>query len=254
MFIIPKSYYRIKTLRNTGRGVFATHDIDAGTVLGDYLGTIIRPDSSDESIDGLYDMRGGLRYDILANPKHDGVHLVNHSCANNCDAYPYQGHILYVAIRKIFKGEEITVNYSLYVAEEKDMTCGERACHCGSKICTGTMYENQVRYDTWYEAWEKLVRREFGPWYRKVPGKYGAKLAPLAAYPAEINTDIPKIYPNIFGSEARPTLRRTDTTLPSLREMKNIIRKTGRQLSFPKIHLTIYGIRDDVVLATRDAG
>src|SRR5579872_260473 len=123
MFLIPASSYRIKKLGKKGRGVFANCDIPANQVIGVYAGIIMRPKDEDEQKNGLYTMLGGERFDVLANPKDIGVHLVNHSCANNCDIYPYRGYMLYVATRKIFEGEEISVNYMLGKADasEKNM-------------------------------------------------------------------------------------------------------------------------------------
>src|SRR5579862_3875481 len=177
MFVIPDDWYAIKMLKKKGRGVFASRDIAPGTVIGDYLGTLMPRDASDERSNGLYDMAGGLNYEILADPKKKGVHLINHSCANNCEAYPYQGHILYIALRKIFRGEELAVNYSLYAPEE-NTPCSAHACHCGSKFCRGTMHEDWQQFD----AWDALLRKQFGVWYRKVPGKYGSELPPLSKY------------------------------------------------------------------------
>jgi hypothetical protein len=249
MFLISKSDYLVKSSKKKGRGVFATRDLEAGTVLGDYLGTIIKSDSNDELKNGLYDMRGGEKYDILANPKDDGIHLINHACTNNCDAYPYKGHILYVAIRKIFKGEEILVNYGLGTADEKDITCNLHACHCGSKICKGTMHDAENEYDEWYEAWEKLLKRNFGKWYNKVPGKYGDRLQLLDFYPTFIDTTDQKIYPSIYGSETKTPAIYTDASLPRFAEIKKSIRETGRQLSFPKLRIIVYGVHHKMLFA-----
>ena len=65
MFLIPSSWYKVKTLKKKGQGVFALHDIAAGTVIGDYLGKLIPFDGADERKDGLYDMAGGSKYDIF---------------------------------------------------------------------------------------------------------------------------------------------------------------------------------------------
>ena len=75
MFLIPDTWYKVVTLKKTGRGVFALRDIPAGTVIGDYTGKIIPFDSANEKIDGLYDMAGGSKYDVLADPKVKGVHF-----------------------------------------------------------------------------------------------------------------------------------------------------------------------------------
>jgi hypothetical protein len=253
MFLIPSSWYQIKRIKGKGRGVFALHDIEPGAVIGDYLGKIVKPYSNDEKKDGLYDMQCGLHYDVVADPKTIGIHLINHSCSNNCELYPHLGgHVLFVALRKIFKGEELTVNYGLGVQDEKSIPCALHACHCGSKICRGTMHEAGNHYERWYIDWESLVRKNFGIWYRKVPGKYGAQLAPLETYPVSIDVEKVRLYePNLFGSEMKPRLIRKDRALPKVVDIKKLIRATGRQLSFPNLHLAIYGVRNGMVIVER---
>jgi len=243
MFLIPDFWYVIKTTKKKGRGVFAARDIEAGMVIGDYLGTIIPFDGSDEKKNGLYDMAGGINYDILADPQKKGIQLINHSCANNCDIYPYEGHMLYFALRKILKGEEITVDYGLFAPNDTTVTCNLHACRCGSAICTGTMHSAQKDFD----EWEKFVKKQFGKWYEKVPGKYGDQLAPLKRYPHFVK-DNSAIYNNIFGSEEKAAEKYKDEKLPAILELRERIRKTGRQLLFPKLKMTVYGIRDGMLL------
>ena len=253
MFLIPSSWYEVKRAKGRGRGVFALHDIEPGTVIGDYLGMIIKPYSNDEKKNGLYDMQGGLHYDIMGDRKKIGIPLINHSCANNCELYPYRGgHVLYVTLRKIFIGEELTVNYGIGVQDEKNIPCALHACHCGSKICRGTMHEAENHFERWYDDWESLLKKNFGVWYRKVPGKYGSQLAPLKTYPTSIDVEKVRLYePNLFGSEAKPRLICKDRVLPQVANIKKLIRTTGRQLSFPNLHLSIYGIRNGMVIAER---
>src|SRR5271170_693316 len=129
-------------------------------------------------------MQCGLRYDIMADRKKLGIHLINHSCANNCEIYPHHGgHVLFVALRKILKGEELTINYGMGVQDEKHIPCILHACHCGTKICSGTIHEAENHYERWYGDWESLIRKNFGKWYWKVPGNYGDQIAPLDFYP-----------------------------------------------------------------------
>jgi hypothetical protein len=246
MFLIPDAWYAVKKTKEKGRSVFAAHDIEAGTIIGDYLGTIIPLDGSDENKNGLYDMAGGLHYDILANPKKNGIHLINHSCANNCNIYPYNGHMFYFALRKIFKGEEITVDYGLFSPDDTTIACNLHACSCGSEICTGTMHT--TRKD--FRLWDKFLKKQFGEWYKKIPGKYGDQLKPFKKYPGTIK-DYPALYDNIFGAEARSAEKYGDKILPALPELRKRIRTTGRQLSFSKLKITVYGIRDGMVLVKR---
>src|ERR1700722_8737094 len=243
MFLIPDNWYRVVTLKKTGRGVFALRDIPAGTVIGDYTGKIIPFDSANEKTDGLYDMAGGSKYDVLADPKKKGVQLVNHSCANNCEMYPYQGHMLYFALRKICKGEEITINCALSTIKD-DMPCGLHACQCGSKFCTGTMH------DAWgaFDDWDKLLRHQFGDRYHKLPGPFGTELPPLKKPLAFVTKDYPKIY-SIFASEKKAPIAYKDTKMPSITELRKRIRETGRSIALPKIGIQIDGIRSGTLLA-----
>jgi len=248
MFLIPHSCYAVKTIKRKGRGVFATYDIEAGTVIGDYLGKLIKPDSADEYKYGLYDMSGGSKYDIMANPKKEGIHFINHSCANNCDVYPHKGHMLFFALRKIFKGEELSISYWMYAPNDKKTTCNMHACYCKSEICTGTMHHAAINFD----LWEKLVKKEFGHSYNELPGKYGDQLLPLKTYPEFIRQDKVNIYEfSIFGSETKPAEKYDDKILPTISELQRRIRETGKQLSFTKLKMTVYGIRDDILLVKR---
>jgi SET domain-containing protein len=62
-----------------------------------------------------------------------GAELINHSCEPNCYAIINRGHILYMSLRAIMPGEELTVDYHF----EKDV---ERVpCICGSPRCRGTI-------------------------------------------------------------------------------------------------------------------
>ena len=149
--------------------------------------------------------------DILGNPKVKGVHFLNHSCANNCDIYPYQTHILFFALRKIFKGEELSINYCLYGPDEVNTTCNMHACYCGSRFCRGTMHDSFFDF----HEWETLVKKEFGVWYKKIPGKYGDQLKPLERYPEFIHPEDQHIYEyGVFAAEGKPAAIYKDAMLP----------------------------------------
>jgi hypothetical protein len=246
MFLIPRAWYCIKKSKQKGRGVFALRDIKPGTIIGDYLGTIVNPEKENEKRNGLYTMVAGMKYDILANPKKEGIHLINHSCSNNCDIYPYRGHVLYFASRNIFKGEEITVDYWLYAPGEEKTNCTMHACYCESKNCTGTMHHSLAEYEPLIKIWKK----NFGKSYNAMPGPYGTELNPLLRYPQYIKKDYPKVY-DLFGSESRPPVRYSDKTLPTITEIRNRIRKTGQRLSFPSFQLCVYGVEGGMLVAER---
>ncbi len=50
MFFLPKDSWEVKKTKEKGRGVFTKADIPPGTVIGDYLGKVIRT-----AEDELYD-------------------------------------------------------------------------------------------------------------------------------------------------------------------------------------------------------
>ena len=246
MFLIDSSSYTVRTLKQKGRGVFARRSIAAGTVIGDYTGAIVRPEDENEKRDGLYTMTGGKYFDILADPKKIGIHLLNHSCANNCTIYPYGGHTLFVALRRIFPGEEMTVGYMLGTADEKDIPCLLHACHCGTRICTGSMHDAEIKD----AAWDRFEKRSKETWYKKLPGKYGTQFPPLAGYPKFINLATGAKYQfAAFGTEMKPSAVYRNAVLPPLLRLIPMIRDTGRRLAFPKLRLVVYGVKNNLIIA-----
>lgn len=195
--------------------------------------------------DGLYSMWCNPRCDIVADPKVEGMHLLNHSCANNCEIFPYKGHMLVCAGRRIFKGEELTINYALIECEDKRVPCMFHACRCGSQMCLGTMHAPEGKNP---EAWGDFVKRRQGAYYRKLPAPYGKQLPPLERYPKQIGQQA--IY-NSFGTEKRSPATLRNAVLPATSEISKHIRETGRQLKFPRLHLQVCGVRDGMILGKR---
>jgi SET domain-containing protein len=62
-----------------------------------------------------------------------GAEFINHSCAPNCYAWIFKGHILYMAARDIQPGEELTIDYRF------DPDVPKVPCGCGSPACRGTI-------------------------------------------------------------------------------------------------------------------
>ena len=60
-----------------------------------------------------------------------GAELVNHSCAPNLITRIFKGHIIYMSLRPIRKGEELTVDYNY------DDTDETMRCICGAPGCRG---------------------------------------------------------------------------------------------------------------------
>ncbi|MBV8831223.1 MAG: SET domain-containing protein-lysine N-methyltransferase [Acidobacteriaceae bacterium] len=62
-----------------------------------------------------------------------GAEYINHSCEPNLTSRIVRGHILYMSLRDIQAGEELTVDYRFDKKVEKVI------CRCGSASCRGTI-------------------------------------------------------------------------------------------------------------------
>ncbi len=62
-----------------------------------------------------------------------GAEYINHSCEPNLITRIVKGHILYISLRDIHRGEELTVDYRFEKKVEKVL------CHCGASQCRGTI-------------------------------------------------------------------------------------------------------------------
>lgn len=63
----------------------------------------------------------------------NGTHYINHSCRPNAYMKILYGHILFIALRDIQPGEEITIDY------ESTLHSDEKRCSCGVDDCRGTI-------------------------------------------------------------------------------------------------------------------
>ena len=125
----------IKKSSINGRGCFATVRFPRGKKIADYTGEripdaeanrranrrVLRICAIDErwSIDGS---RGG-----------NGTHYINHSCRPNCYMRITHGHLIFLALRDISPGEEITCDY--ISTHHPD----DYRCRCQAEGCRGTI-------------------------------------------------------------------------------------------------------------------
>src|SRR3989344_5884212 len=222
MFLIPQNKWVIKNTETKGRGVFATEEIPIGTVIGDYVGKLIRPEEEDEYERkyGLYVMEFNDQASIFADPSKTGVHLLNHSCANNCDTYPYQGHTLVFALRHIFKDEELTISYILDAPSDEDTKT--YPCFCQSPLCRGTMHATSNESERVGKHIDDL--KSDGHHSDILPVDFGKELPPLAEYPVILEyEDIKEEVYDIFGSLIVSPLECQESKLPPLAEIRKKI-------------------------------
>ena len=62
-----------------------------------------------------------------------GAEIINHSCNPNLVSRIMRGHVLYMSLRTIRRGEELTVNYNF----DKDVRTFP--CSCGAPDCGGAI-------------------------------------------------------------------------------------------------------------------
>lgn len=62
-----------------------------------------------------------------------GAEIINHSCEPNLVGRVLKGHIIYMSLRSIKRGEELTIDYNF------DKNTGHNKCECGTTSCRGTL-------------------------------------------------------------------------------------------------------------------
>jgi hypothetical protein len=246
MILLEKDFYSVKGTKKKGRGVFARKEIPAGTLIGDYTGKIIK----DEEIDALEKKYDNACYAMDYNNngtsifpldiKAVGIHLLNHSCAPNCDTYFYYGHTLFFTLRKIWPGEELTIDYSFDPDVKEGLL---HACFCGSHNCRGTMYAS----DNCLKDYGAFCREQTkGQKFKIQPA--GTILEKLDKYPKDIK-DFPNF--NLFANSHLKPVVLADLKIPAINVIRKRLRETGRALKFSRLGLTIWAVVDGELLAKK---
>ncbi|HEV2350722.1 MAG TPA: SET domain-containing protein-lysine N-methyltransferase [Terriglobia bacterium] len=114
-------------------GVYADSDIPAHRKVIEYTGEKIGPRAAARRRKTLYLFVLDHHWTIDGAVGGSGAELINHSCQPNLVTRIIRGHILYVSLRPIGKGEELTVDYNF---DDTDETV---RCGCGAEKCRGTI-------------------------------------------------------------------------------------------------------------------
>lgn len=247
MFLINGNSYEVRPTGKKGRGIFLRHEIPAGSVIGDYLGEIVK----DEDLERLETEHSGACYslDYLGgntslypqDVKRADVHLINHSCAPNCGTVLYYGHTIVFALRRIHTGEELSFDYGFDA--EGSPSGLLHPCHCGAPICRGTMYTSSARLEGYGDY---ITRVSQGQKYaRKRPGTV---LKALDKYPEDIPDDS---FYNIYANLNLGSRRLTTSRIPPLKTLRRLIRQEGRSLYFDKHSISIWGLHEGNFLAVK---
>jgi SET domain-containing protein len=116
-------------------GVYAVESIPARRKVIEYTGErISRRETkkrSERELNYLFTLDSYWTIDGSVNGS--GAQYINHCCEPNLAARIVRGHILYLAVRDIRAGEELTVDYHFDADVEKV------PCACGSLKCRGTI-------------------------------------------------------------------------------------------------------------------
>ncbi|XP_013929455.1 PREDICTED: histone-lysine N-methyltransferase 2A-like isoform X2 [Thamnophis sirtalis] len=125
-----------------GRGLFCKRNIDAGEMVIEYAGNVIRSILTDKR-EKYYDSKGigcyMFRIDdsevVDATMHGNAARFINHSCEPNCYSRVInidgQKHIVIFAVRKIYRGEELTYDYKFPIEDASN----KLLCNCGAKKC-----------------------------------------------------------------------------------------------------------------------
>ncbi|XP_046805122.1 histone-lysine N-methyltransferase trithorax [Lucilia cuprina] len=135
-----KDYVGVFRSHIHGRGLYCTKDIEAGEMVIEYAGELIRSTLTDQR-ERYYNSRGIGCYmfkidDHLvvdATMRGNAARFINHSCEPNCyskvvDILGHK-HIIIFALRRIVQGEELTYDYKFPFEDEKI------PCSCSQKRC-----------------------------------------------------------------------------------------------------------------------
>ncbi|MCJ8749742.1 hypothetical protein PDJAM_G00179760 [Pangasius djambal] len=125
-----------------GRGLFCKRNIEAGEMVIEYAGNVIRSVLTDKR-ENYYSSKGIGCYmfriddfDVVDATMHgNAARFINHSCEPNCYSRVInvegQKHIVIFALRKIYRGEELTYDYKFPIEDASN----KLHCNCGARRC-----------------------------------------------------------------------------------------------------------------------
>jgi SET domain-containing protein len=114
-------------------GVYAEEDIPANRKVIEYTGEKIGPREAQRRANTPYLFVLDDHWTLDGALGGSGAQLINHSCEPNLVSRIMRGHVLYMSLRAIHKGEELTVDYNY------DDTDETMHCRCGKSKCRGTI-------------------------------------------------------------------------------------------------------------------
>ena len=130
----------VKESRIEGRGCFSVAHFKGGRKIAEYTGEKIKNAEANRRANRrkLRICAINERWSLDGSRGGNGTHYINHSCEPNAYMKILYGHILFIALRDIHPGEEITIDY------ESTLHSNKKRCTCGAPSCRGTINKMQT--------------------------------------------------------------------------------------------------------------
>ena len=118
-----------------GQGCFSNLCFSRGRKIAEYTGERISNGEAKRRADRrrLRICAINNRWSLDGSKGGNGTHYINHSCEPNSYMKILYDHILFIALRDIEPGEEITIDY------ESTLHSNKKRCSCGAPSCRGTI-------------------------------------------------------------------------------------------------------------------
>jgi len=125
----------IKKSAIEGKGCFSVVSFKRGRKIAEYTGQKITNAEANRraSRRKLRICAINNRWSLDGSRGGNGTHYINHSCEPNAFMKILYGHILFIALRDIGPGEEITIDY------QSTLHSNKKRCICGAPSCRGTI-------------------------------------------------------------------------------------------------------------------
>jgi SET domain-containing protein len=123
----------------TGLGLFATKAIARNDYIVTYRGrriSTVEAQARERRFGAKYMFEVSRRWTIDGSSRRNLARYINHSCRPNAEALLRKGEIVFVALRRVALGEEITLDYGkeyfdLFI---KNACCRCAACHAKAAV------------------------------------------------------------------------------------------------------------------------
>jgi SET domain-containing protein len=129
----------IKKSAIEGKGCFSVRQFQRGRKIAEYTGERISNAEANRRA-GRRKLRIcaiNNRWSLDGSRGGNGTHYINHSCEPNAYMKILYDHILFIALRDVKPGEEITIDY------QSTLHSNKKRCVCGAPSCRGTINKMQ---------------------------------------------------------------------------------------------------------------